>query len=477
MAAPLRPLALVAVALYGCAATGGQEQARRPNIVWIVADDLGYADCGFTGSGEIPTPRLDELAAGGVVLTDAHVTASVCAPSRAGLVTGRYQQRFGFECNVGQGADGSGLPADAPTIARALRAAGYETAAVGKWHLGADAEHHPLEQGFEHFTGLLGGSRSYEPITAKEPPAVRRIERDGAVVPETELGYLTDFFSAEAVRFVEREDRERPLFLYLSYTAPHTPMQGREDLMERLAAIPDRGRRTYAAMVAALDEGVGRVVDALAARGELDDTLILFLSDNGGATNNASDNGSWRGMKGSKWEGGHRVPMIVHWPRALGPDRPDRPNRYGGLSSSLDLYPTSLAAAGVPLDPELDGVDLLPHLTGRDRGDARPPHDRLFWRRAVVAAARRDTWKLIRVTEPDGSLRAPVLVDLAADPDERTDLAGERADLVAELTELLEQWERTLVEPRWTEGANWERNQRHKHRMDVVGRDLERQLP
>jgi len=442
---------------------------RRPNILLIVADDLGYADCGFTGSRDVRTPSLDRLAQAGVRFTDAHVSASVCAPSRAGLLTGRYQQEFGFECNLG---GKGGLLTGERTLARALGSTGYRTIAIGKWHLGHAPEQHPMEQGFEHFTGLLGGSRSYFPIEDKQPSAGQRIERDRVPVAESEFEYLTDFLSDEAIARIGDREVEEPFFLYLSYTAPHSPNHARPDLFESYSdAIPDKGRRTYASMVSAMDEGIGRVVEALDARGELDDTLIVFLSDNGGATTNHSDNGPWRGMKGSKWEGGQRVPFLVHWPAAFDAQV------FDGMTSSLDIMPTALAAAGVEgvaQDSALDGVDLLPHLRG---STAEPPHERLFWRRSVAAAVRSGDWKLIRVTELDGSFAAPVLVNLRTHPDEYVDLAGDQAERVRSMLADLAAWEQTLVEPRWREGKRWEANQRAKHRPDARGREAERRLP
>jgi arylsulfatase A-like enzyme len=440
-----------------------------PNILLILADDLGYADCGFTGSVDVLTPQLDALATAGVVFTDAHVSASVCAPSRAGLLTGLYQQRFGFECNLG-GGDGNGLPPGQATVASLLQDAGYTTVAIGKWHQGYGEGQHPLDLGFEHFTGLLGGARSYYPIPEQKLKAHQRIERDRVPLSEDSFEYMTDFFSAEALGFVERQDPEKPLFMYLSYTAPHGPNHARPDLFERYGAtIPNKGRRTYASMVSAMDEGIGRVRLALEQRGELDNTLIVFLSDNGGATGNHSDNGPWRGMKGSKWEGGQRVPFLLHWPVRL------NPGRFGGLTSSLDLLPSALAAAGAPVERDsTDGVDLMPHLLGED---LQAPHDSLFWRRAVAAAVRVDNWKLIRVRETDGRYRAPILVDLAAAPSEQVNAAASQPELVKSLTSKLQAWERELMDPRWLEGERWENNQRLKHEMDLLGRAAERRIP
>ena len=454
--------------LGACASLGGhtKEASPRPHVIWIIADDLGYADLGFTGCSDIPTPHLDRLAAAGVVCTDGHVSASVCAPSRAGLITGRYQQRFGFECNLGTNKDG--LIPSVPTAARLMGEAGYECAAVGKWHLGYAEELHPLELGFDHFTGLLGGSRSYFPKTEKAPSRGQRIERDREVVPESEFSYLTDFLTDEAVRLVVERDEERPLFLYLSYTAPHGPMHAREDLFEEFSGIEEAKRRKYAAMVAAMDEGVGRLLATLDAEGMTEDTMIVFLSDNGGATNNASDNGPWRGMKGSKWEGGQRVPFVVHWPGVL------ERGEYSEVISSLDLLPTALSVAGAEVSGELDGVDLMPYLSGEREG---APHEELYWRRFVAAAVREGDWKLVRVREVDDTFRAPILVNLALDPGERVNRAGDEPDRLVRMQALLEGWELGLSEPRWREGKVWENNQRKKHEMSLIGREAEQKVP
>ncbi len=444
----------------------GGEPAPRPHVIWIIADDLGYADLGFTGCVDIPTPNLDRLAQAGVVCTDGHVSASVCAPSRAGLITGRYQQRFGFECNLG--SNQKGLLPDVPTAAQLMGEAGYECVGVGKWHLGYAEENHPLEVGFEHFTGLRGGSRSYFPKLDKRPSKAQRIERDRVEVPESEFSYLTDLFTEEACRLVVERDEERPLFMYLSYTAPHGPMHAREDLFESFSGIEVEKRQKYAAMVAAMDEGVGRLLSTLDAEGMTEDTMVVFLSDNGGATNNASDNGAWRGMKGSKWEGGQRVPFVISWPGALGS------GRYDEAISSLDLLPTALSVAGAEAPEELDGVDLMPFIGG---GRGGSPHEALYWRRFVAAAVREGDWKFVRVREADDTFRAPILVNLALDPGELIDRAGDEPARVARMQSLLEGWESGLSEPRWQEAEVWQNNQRKKHEMGLLGREAERRLP
>ncbi len=443
-------------------------QMAPADVILIVADDAGWADFGFHGSTEVSTPNLDRLGAQGTRFTQAYVSASVCSPSRAGLLTGRYQQRFGHEFNIGP-AD-AGLPLSERTLADRLRAEGYRTVAVGKWHLGAEDRFHPLARGFDEFIGLRGGSRSYFPYEPGKGGPQRRLEGTGKEAED--FAYLTDFLTEAAVEAIEGAGEE-PLFLYLSYTAPHTPMHGRPDLEEALTAVQPAGRRRYVAMMAALDEGVGRVLAAVEARERDFDAgrpaLVVFLNDNGGATNNHSDNGHLRGMKGSKWEGGIRVPMLIRWPRGSSA----REATYDRPVSALDIAPTALAhASGFPWEEVdgFDGVNLHPFVGDPE---APAPHERLYWRRGPAAAVRSGDWKLIRVEGQEH----PLLFDLATDPGETVDRSAEQPELVRELGRALRRWERGMVEPRWDTGEVWRENQRRKHRMDVVGRAAEREFP
>ncbi|KAA3606471.1 MAG: N-acetylgalactosamine 6-sulfate sulfatase [Planctomycetota bacterium] len=445
------------------------DQEAQPNILLILIDDAGYVDFGFQGSVDLQTPHLDRLAEESVIFEQAYVSASVCSPSRAGLLTGRYQQRFGHEFNL---KGNHGLPLQEKTLAEALMQQGYRTAVVGKWHLGSSPEYHPMQRGFQHFTGLLGGSRSYFPMSV-ENTGPQRLQRDGQFLDEEEeFTYLTDFLAAEAARIIQKPD-PRPWFLYLAYTAPHTPMHPREDWYQHFQSIEVEGRRKYAAMQASLDQSIGAVLEAVKASGEADQTLVVFLNDNGGATTNHSDNGPWRGMKGSKWEGGIRVPCMMRWPnRFQGGQKIEAP------ISALDLFPTALAAARADpqsWQPELDGINLLPFL--RDQGaKARKwefPKRPLFWRRGPAAAVRLGDWKLIRVDDQE----SPLLFNLAEDPGETINLASQHQDHTENLLAALQNWEQELVEPLWDTGQYWRDNQRKKHRMDVIGREAERKLP
>ena len=358
--------------------------AKPPNILIFLADDLGWADLGFQGSPDIRTPNIDRLAAQSIQFTDGHVTASVCSPSRAGLLTGRYQQRFGHEANTPPPDQGMDLKQQ--TMADALKNCGYRTGLIGKWHLGNADRFYPTERGFDSFFGLREGSRSYffNPDREDMPSSTKRIEKNGETVSFD--GYLTDVFGQQAIEFLE-DDSEEPFFLYLSFTAPHGPMHATEEDLKRFKNITDKKRRTYAAMIWAMDRAIGNVLDALDASGQTDNTIVWFLSDNGGATGNGSINLPLAGHKGIKFEGGIRVPFLMRWPEQFSTGRV-----YDGLVSSMDIFATSLAAAGGNVTAaHLDGVDLVPFLTDKQKG---PPHQQLFWHKLWFSAMRDNNWKL-----------------------------------------------------------------------------------
>jgi arylsulfatase A-like enzyme len=355
--------------LVGATLCGGAEAGnRRPNIVIILADDYGFGDCSMHGCKDIPTPHIDSIARRGVRCTSGYVSAPQCSPTRAGLLTGRYQQRFGHEFNAA--IEDSALSLSETTLASRLRAAGYATGLVGKWHLGSDEQHQPLARGFQEFFGFLGGANPYLPQSPKGTvPRVLRGREDAG-----EKQFLTEALGREAVAFVDRHQRE-PFFLYLAFNAPHGPLQATEPYLKRFAGIKDETRRTYAAMVAAMDDAIGQVLAKLREAGLEEDTLVFFLSDNGGPTDvNASSNRPWRGVKGEVREGGVRVPLLVQWPKHLPAGQ-----TYDQPVIQLDIHPTALAAAGAAIgaDAKLDGVDLLPYLTGKKAG---PPHETLYWR-------------------------------------------------------------------------------------------------
>lgn len=435
-----------------------------PSIVVLLADDAGWADFGFQGGDDFKTPALDRLADRGLVLEACYTTASVCSPSRAGLLTGRHQQRFGHEYNLpgtASRADG-GLPLTERTIADRFRAAGYHTGLVGKWHLGLDDRFLPTARGFDEFRGLRAGSRSYfgNPTLENGDRAWERIGPEGRqITPEAEIEYLTDLIATEAIDQIDRH-ADHPSFLLVSFTAPHTPMHALEsDLSEIDPELEPKRRRICAAMTRALDRACGAIVDAVDSTGR--DTIILFLGDNGGATSNGSDNGPFRGMKGSHFEGGVRVPGI--WFRTG-----DRRGRFRSPVSVLDLDATLLAIAGADVDG-LDGIDLRPWFRA-DRAD-RPR--RLFhWRRGPVATIRDRDLKAIRVQG-----RGVLLFDLATDPGETQNLAPDRTPDVIRMLASLSAWEESLVDPRWRTADVWRRNLLRKHSMSVIGREAERALP
>ena len=410
---------------------------QPPNIIVMLIDDAGYADFDFMAPGDLQTPNIDRLANQGMIFTDAHVSASVCGPSRAGLLTGKYQQRFGYECNPP--ATGVGLPGAEVTLAEALKERGYKTAAIGKWHLGDLPGMVPTAQGFDYTYTFLAGHRQYFPSDRDDAPGSRkRIIENGKHV--TFEGYLTDVLGEKAADFIQAHG-ENPFFLYWAPNAVHTPMQATE---EDLARFENHPRQALAAMTWSLDRAVGKITQKLEEEGLLENTLIFFLSDNGGATNNQSSNGPLNGFKGNEFEGGHRVAFFVHWPGTI-----VKPSRFPGLTSSLDIYATSLEVSGVQELPSgMDGVSLLPFLKGEKQGH---PHEKLFWRKDHMAAVRVFNHKLIRVDSLGHRL-----YDLENDLGERNDLGALNSTKTAELLKELASWEVDKMEPLWEEGALWD---------------------
>ncbi len=413
---------------------------RQPNIIVILADDLGFADLGLQGATDIPTPQLDRLAAGGVRFTNAYVSHPFCSPTRAGLMTGRYQQRFGHENNPFYDPNDqvAGLPTTEITLPQLMKQAGYATGIVGKWHLGAAPKFHPMKRGFDEMFGFIGGGHDYFAAQreGKAKEYLIPIERDGQPVEERE--YLTDAFSREASAFVRRH-HSHPFFLYLAYNSPHSPLQVTPNYLERVRHIEDETLRKYAAMIASVDDGVGRLIATLRELKLDSDTLVVFLSDNGGPTSSThARNHPLRGEKGQVYEGGIRVPFLMWWPGRLKAGAV-----YHQPLISLDILPTAAALAGVklPADRRIDGVNLLPHLLGRN---PKPPHERLFWRWGGGAnyAVREDRFKLVK--QGDGPAR---LFDLEADAGEGRDLFDSKPELGKRLLAAYEEWNRELMPP------------------------------
>ncbi|HEX6941683.1 MAG TPA: sulfatase [Gemmatimonadaceae bacterium] len=443
--------ALTSVGLAHSAAA----QTRPPNIVIIVADDMGYADIGIHGSQDIPTPNIDALAAGGTRFTNAYVSGPYCSPTRAGLMTGRYPQRFGHEFNLGVGPvdSANGLPLSERTMADRLKAVGYRTALFGKWHLGSADRFHPMSRGFDEFFGFLGGQHSYlQPMADGPNPLL-----DGRK-PVQEMPYLTDALADRAADFITR-NASRPFLLYLAFNAVHTPMHATDKYLARFSHIADEQRRTYAAMLSAMDDGIGKTIAALRAANLEGSTLIFFFSDNGGPTMvgttiNGSRNTPLRGSKRQTWEGGIRVPFIIRWKGRLPEGKTDaRP------IIQLDVLPTVLMAAGVTpqRDWQLDGVNLLPFLSSTANGS---PHESLYWRLGDNMAIRMGDWKLVKTHEgmlggdPGvlSDLSGAELFNLADDISESRNLAASNPEKVRELAEAWQRWNRQLAKPLWRGG-------------------------
>jgi arylsulfatase A-like enzyme len=428
----------IAFILPGCTSMTQKkgEGKKQPNIIVIVGDDMGYADISCQGCKDIATPNIDSIARNGVRFTNGYVSCGVCSPTRAGLVTGRYQQRFGHEFNPGAPRQGSrenvGLPLTEVTIADVLKSSGYTTGIVGKWHLGEAPHFHPLKRGFDEFFGFLGGSHSYtDPGLGSGNPIMRGTE------PVDEKEYLTDAFTREAIAFIERH-RDKPFFLYLTYNAVHAPLQAPERYQSKFEQINDPKRRVYAGMMTAMDEGIGLVLGKLRTLGIEEDTLVFFVSDNGGPTQgNGSNNGPLRATKATLYEGGIRVPFMVQWPRRLKGGR-----LYEHPVIALDILPTAAVAGGanLPKEHKLDGVNLLPFLTGEKK---TAPHEMLFWRTGQNHAVRKGNWKWVTMGGETG------LFDLGSDISESRDLKAEKPDVVKELEKAFEQWNSQMVEPLW----------------------------
>jgi arylsulfatase A-like enzyme len=449
-------VAIAAVALF---ASPAASQDRKPSVIVILADDLGFADLGVQGGKDIPTPNIDSLAKNGTRFTQAYVSCPYCSPTRAGLNTGRYQTRFGHEYNEPgpMGRLTFGLPLDQKTIADRLKALGYKTGAIGKWHLGYSEDRRPMARGYDEFYGTLANTPfvlATNFVDSRKPAAPQQLTD-----PDF---YTTDAYAQRAVEFITAHKSE-PFLLYLPFNACHVPSQAPQKYLDRFPNITDQPRKLYAGMLSALDDAVGRVLATVREAGLEENTLIFFTSDNGGPMTkmgqNGSSNGPLRGQKGDVWDGGIHVPLFVQWKGRLPAGKvDDRP------VISLDILPTAVAAAGgqIASDWQLDGVNLLPYLEGKNTA---APHDHLCWRFGPQWAIRQGNWKLAQgfdevanpmPGQPDKYkvVAQPQLFNLASDPGESKDLAAAQPEKVAELKTLYDKWNANNKEPAWVPNPN-----------------------
>jgi arylsulfatase A-like enzyme len=428
-------LALVCVLVAGGPATAADP--RKPNVIVFLSDDVGYGEYGFQGNTEIPTPHIDSIARNGVRFTQGYVSGPYCSPTRAGLMTGRYQTRFGHEFNGGGGAGGKGfgLPLTEKTLADRLKALGYATCAVGKWHLGGPPDYLPTRRGFDEFYGTVANTPFFNPPNFVDSRVANQIRP----VKDPDF-YTTDAYAERAVDWIG-QNKDRSFFLYLPFNAQHAPLQATKKYLDRFSQIADERRRTFAAMMSAKDDAVGRVLAKVRDIGQEENTLIFFLSDNGGPTQQTtSHNGPLRGRKATTLEGGVRVPFCAQWKGKIPAGK-----TYDHPVIQLDILPTAVVAASGTIDPawKLDGVDLLPYLTGRRTGQ---PHETLFWRFGDQWAIRKGDWKLV-ASRLDG--KDPRLFNLKDDLGETKDLTAERPEKVKELLADWKAWNAEQKPPLW----------------------------
>ncbi len=478
-------LFLASALLAGCDKAGQQEttvvdstKVNKPNIIVIVADDLGWNDISANGNKEIPTPNIDGIGHDGVHFTNGYSSAHICGPSRAGLITGRYQQRFGQEFQIhgnvkdpkaskiqpdgyiaaylpqNYSAEHQGLPTDEVTLAKLLKDNGYTTGLVGKWHLGSTEEYLPENRGFDSHFGFLGGASSYADtndatvettflpwvnhyksgLNRKDERAIRS---GGKVIDVKE--YLTYRFRDEAINFIEK-NKEKPFYLHLTFNAIHTPIQAPKEIYEKFAHIKDPAKRNYYALTAALDASVGTINNKLKELKLDNNTIVFFISDNGGASyTRLTDNAPLKGGKLTHYEGGIRVPFFVKWPEKIKGGKV-----YNEPVIHLDIFTTVAAAAKakLPEGKKYDGVDLLIYVNGENTA---APHEALFWRNGYAKAVRKGNYKLIVNDEK----KTKQLYNLTTDASEKKDLAAGNPDKVKELSEALTTWEAELKVPLW----------------------------
>ncbi|MEM6633669.1 MAG: sulfatase-like hydrolase/transferase [Bacteroidota bacterium] len=447
--------------------------SQQKNIILLFADDAGYHDFGFQGSETFTTPNLDKLASEGVVFKQAYTTAAVCGPSRAGLLTGKYQQRFGFEENNVPGymssssrllMDEMGLPLQEKTIADHLNPLGYQSIILGKWHLGHADRYHPLNRGFDEFYGFRDGARSYFPLSQKETytrPSKQLEKGFGKYVEPEE--YLTDALASDACSFMER-NREVPFFIFVSFNAVHTPLEAIPEDLAQVEGLSGK-RKKLAAMTLALDRACGKILDKLKQLGLEENTLVVFSNDNGGPDGPMTSNYPLSGCKSNHLEGGIRVPCIMKLPNVI-----EANTVYEKPVSMLDMLPTFVNVAGGKASgiEGLDGVDLIPFVTHKDPGD---PHETLFWKKENRGVVRKGDWKMLRF--PD---RPAELYNIAQDETESQNLAYQHPDKVREMFKILWEWESQLERPLFMLKRVYEVNamKRMDEKRDPVVDDMEK---
>ncbi len=422
-------IALAVVGMGGCAAEE-EEALAPPNVVVIVTDDLGFGDVGYNGS-EIRTPQIDVLAREGVTF-DRFYVHPICSPTRAALMTGRSPLNTGVLRAFEPWFD-TGLPLDEKILAEYFQDAGYQTFAVGKWHLGPNKKpYYPQNRGFDHFYGGLAGFMNYYQHTVW---GAVDWQRNGSTVMEE--GYATHLQTQEAVRLIDESDPDRPMFLYLSYNAPHSPLQAPQEAIDAYSAIEDEHRRIFAAMVTEVDSGIGELRAALGEAGRSENTLIFFMSDNGGLESVGADNGPLRGEKFTGWEGGIRVPALIHWPAELPGE-----SSIAEATSVEDVLPTLLAATGISAEPpkSLDGRNLWPALRGEAELSDRPfiqiwsgPPQQDYYFGYLDGE-----WKLVQMPNPETQEFERQLFNIVQDPTESTDLAAEHPEIMERLVSAFE---------------------------------------
>ena len=472
------------------AGTKANTSTPKPNVIILFADDLGKYDISLYGGKDVPTPNIDTLATSGVTFTDGYVTAPICSPSRAGLLTGRYQQRFGHELQPGDvypkcrleilaanslifrgpwklndsktypsraAMNAQGLPQSEITFADLAKTQGYATGIIGKWHLGHGQGFTPQERGFDYHYGFYSAATLYVPagtpgivnhrhgdvadifIRYKGRKGNASIRRNAEMIEEKE--YLTEKFTTEAVDFIER-NKDKPFLLYVPFNAVHTPFQVPTRYYERFGEVSDENKRTYYAMISALDDAVGEIVKKVQEAGLEEKTLIVFCSDNGGATyTRATTNAPLKGGKLTHFEGGINVPFLMSWKGTIPPN-----TVYHEPVSTLDIFSTIAANIHAPLpqDRPYDGVDLVDKANSHE-----PAHEALLWRSGTSKAVRKGDWKLV-ISEKSGKTW---LYNLATDKSETTDLSQKNPDIVAELQAALKEWEKGLIAPLWPSPA------------------------